>query len=271
MVADLLRDSCDGTRARGTIERRGNSLRIKVYAGVDPLTGKRLYLRESTTDEAEAERILTRLLNEVDEQRNGKTQATLQRTFEEWLQIHEVDESPRELYEGFLAHHIGPLIGDEPVARITPRTLEQFYAELRRCRAHCDGQPGRVDHRTTYPHGVPRREAQADCPAAGRRAVRRTTTSRPDAKSRSARRMSADRCRRRRARRSISRCAARWARLSGGSGSRASRGAGGGASAGCRVLREVTQPWVRSAPNGVGRRAWIRRFWLIVGMCGASV
>jgi hypothetical protein len=28
-----------------------------MYAGVDPLTGKRLYLTESTTDEAEARRI----------------------------------------------------------------------------------------------------------------------------------------------------------------------------------------------------------------------
>jgi integrase len=28
---------------------------VKVYAGIDPLTGKELYLRESTTDEAEAD------------------------------------------------------------------------------------------------------------------------------------------------------------------------------------------------------------------------
>ncbi|SFA81490.1 hypothetical protein SAMN05216266_101603 [Amycolatopsis marina] len=54
------------------IERRGNSLRVKVYAGTDPLTGRRLYLRESTTDEAEAKRIMNRFRSEVDENRNAR-------------------------------------------------------------------------------------------------------------------------------------------------------------------------------------------------------
>ena len=59
-------------RKRGEVERRGNSLRVKVYAGVDPITGKRLYLTDSTTDEKEAERIRTRLLAEVDEERHAR-------------------------------------------------------------------------------------------------------------------------------------------------------------------------------------------------------
>lgn len=56
-------------RPRGTIRRHGNSLQVIVYAGLDPVTGKRMYLRGSTTDEAEAERILTRFRAQVDEQR----------------------------------------------------------------------------------------------------------------------------------------------------------------------------------------------------------
>lgn len=35
-------------RSRGSIRRRGNSLQVLVYAGVDPLTGQRMYLSEST-------------------------------------------------------------------------------------------------------------------------------------------------------------------------------------------------------------------------------
>jgi hypothetical protein len=42
-----------------------------MYAGVDPLTGKLLCLSDSTTDEAEAQRILTRFRAEVDGQRNA--------------------------------------------------------------------------------------------------------------------------------------------------------------------------------------------------------
>ncbi|MGH3439511.1 MAG: hypothetical protein ACRDRN_24020 [Sciscionella sp.] len=40
-------------REQGTIRKRGNSLQVNVYAGLDPLAGKRLYLSASTTDEAE--------------------------------------------------------------------------------------------------------------------------------------------------------------------------------------------------------------------------
>src|SRR5205823_5085891 len=31
-------------RPKGLVEKRGNSFRVKVYAGIDPLTGRRLYL-----------------------------------------------------------------------------------------------------------------------------------------------------------------------------------------------------------------------------------
>jgi integrase len=48
-------------RQRGSIRKRGNSLQVLVYAGRDPLTGRRMYLSDSTTNEAEAQRILTRL------------------------------------------------------------------------------------------------------------------------------------------------------------------------------------------------------------------
>lgn len=47
-------------RQRGHIRRRGNSLRVLMYAGVSPLTGRELPLAESTSDESEAKRILNR-------------------------------------------------------------------------------------------------------------------------------------------------------------------------------------------------------------------
>ena len=62
--------------ARGHIRRRGGSFQVLVYAGTDPLTGKPNYLTESTRDEGQAQKILTRLLAQVDEQRNPRTKAT---------------------------------------------------------------------------------------------------------------------------------------------------------------------------------------------------
>lgn len=138
-------------RDRGSIERRGNSLRVKVYAGVDPMTGKRLYLTESTTDEKEAQRILNRSLVQVDKQRSARTKATLRVALADWLRFLEIEESTRRSYEGYIRNHIDPLLGGVPVSKITARVLEEFYAELRRCRKHCDGKPA-VDHRVDGPH-----------------------------------------------------------------------------------------------------------------------
>jgi len=125
---------------------------VLVYAGVDPLTGKDHYLTESTRDEAEAQRILTKLLNSVDEQRNPRTKATLGAAVESWLRTHEAEETTLDGYRGYVRRTILPRLGDVPIAKITPQVLEEFYADLRRCRHLCaNGEPA-VDHRTTVQH-----------------------------------------------------------------------------------------------------------------------
>lgn len=138
-------------RRRGSIRKRGNSYLVEVYAGIDPLSGKRVYLNGSTTNEREAEKILTRLLAEVDAQRHARTKGTLRTAIEEWLKVHQIDVSTREGYEAYLRRHIDPALGDQTVGKITPRLLEQFYADLRRCADRCDGGP-RIDHRVDGPH-----------------------------------------------------------------------------------------------------------------------
>src|SRR3954462_14706055 len=57
-------------RSRGEVEERsGGALRVRVYAGIDPLSGKRHYLSETVPSgpkaAREAERVRTRLLAEV--------------------------------------------------------------------------------------------------------------------------------------------------------------------------------------------------------------
>ena len=151
---------------------------VIVYAGIDPVTGKRLYLRGSTTDEGEAERILTRLCARVDERRHARTRATFRAAMEKWLRVHEMDESTRESYEMYARLHLFPVFGDEPAAAITAEMLEEFYADLRRCSRRCrNGQPA-IDHRTTAEHecrvvrhnrppGRPRKDHVHDCSTAG--------------------------------------------------------------------------------------------------------
>ena len=138
-------------RQQGGIRRRGNSFQVSVYAGEDPVTGKRLYLTGSSTNETEAKRIHRKLTAQVNEQRHSKTRATLRTTIESWLETHELEETTREGYLGYVEKHIYPVLGPEPLGRITPHVLERFYAELRRCGARCDGLPF-VEHRVDREH-----------------------------------------------------------------------------------------------------------------------
>ena len=67
-------------RPRGHIRERSNGkLQVLVYAGRDPVTGRQRYLAETVATRGEAERTLTRLLHQVDEQRNPDTRATVGR------------------------------------------------------------------------------------------------------------------------------------------------------------------------------------------------
>ena len=126
-------------------------MQVVVYVGLDPLTGRRLYLRESTTDEAEARRILTRLRAQVDEQRHAKTNASFSAAMDAWLRVHAIEESTRESYEHYARLYLYPVFGDEPVGKVTARLLEELYAELRRCSARCDGRSA-IEHRVAGPH-----------------------------------------------------------------------------------------------------------------------
>lgn len=162
-------DKAGGRRQRGMIRRRGKSFQVVVYAGIDPLTGRKIHLRESTTDEAEARRILTRLTSQVDQQRHAKTNATFRVAMEAWLRTHELEQTTRATYEQYAKTHIYPVFGEVPVGKLTTYLLEQLYAELRRCSVRCDGRP-RIEHRVDGPHEcrtVKHRRPPGRPPAAG--------------------------------------------------------------------------------------------------------
>jgi hypothetical protein len=139
-------------RQRGQIRQRGGSFQITVYAGIDPLTGKRMYLTDSANTEAAAKKLVTRLCSQVDEQRQGRTRATMSTALDSWLRTHEAESTTLDSYRGYVERTIEPAFGTVPVARISVRLLEEFYADLRRCRKRCrNGEPA-VDHRTTAAH-----------------------------------------------------------------------------------------------------------------------
>jgi integrase len=141
---------------RGRIEVRGNSLRVVVYAGLDPVTGKRTYLREliKGTDKAaekRAQKALHKLLAQVDAQRAPTSSVSFWHAVAEWMRTSELEDSTRRTYEGYIARTIAPVLGELPVRKIDARVLETFYAELRRCRTRCNGTPF-IEHKTDAEH-----------------------------------------------------------------------------------------------------------------------
>jgi hypothetical protein len=125
-------------RPRGNIEARGDSLRIRVYAGPDPVTGKPVYLRETVhgTDDAArrtARRALNRLVAEAEKARKSSSVISLGRVIDEWLRVAEHEDSTRETYLGYIERTIKPALGSMSIAKLSVRHLETLYAELRLC------------------------------------------------------------------------------------------------------------------------------------------
>ena len=101
-------ESGSGDRRRGSVRVRGGSLQVRVFAGVDPVTGRDRYLSESVkgTDRParrEAEKVMARLQAEVDGQRSAQSSVTLGYTLDEWLETLEVEDSTRYGYTGWSA------------------------------------------------------------------------------------------------------------------------------------------------------------------------
>ncbi len=151
-----------GPRSRSSRRQRGEveplpsgALRVRVYAGVDSLTGKRLYVSETVPAgpraEKEAERARVRLVGQVDDQKQPRTRATVEQLLDRYLDVLDVEPTTRARYESILRLHVRPILGDLPVGKLTGEIIDRLHAVLRRCRDHCGGRPF-VVHRVADQH-----------------------------------------------------------------------------------------------------------------------
>ncbi|GAA1249375.1 hypothetical protein GCM10009676_39850 [Prauserella halophila] len=143
-------------RGRGNIRRRGGSLQVRVYSGVDPVTGKEIYLSETVpgTDKAayrRADKVMTKLQSQVDKQRVPSTNVSFSYAIDEWLRSSDIEPTTRHAYVGYIERTIRPALGEMPVNKLSARNLETLYGELRRCRRRCDGLPY-IEHKTGDEH-----------------------------------------------------------------------------------------------------------------------
>ncbi len=161
-------------RQRGTIGwLPSGSARVKVYAGIDQLTGKKLWLRETVParatkreTEREAEKVVTKLLNQIDERRSPRTETTVNQLLDRWLEVIDIERKTRAGYVSKIEKHVRPTIGRLAVGRVRAETIESLYSQLRRCRDHCRGEKF-TQHRTAGEHICDEHSARRKCARTG--------------------------------------------------------------------------------------------------------
>lgn len=81
----------------------------------EPLTGREIRLVETIPAgpkaQAEAEKTLTQLLNQVDEKLHPRTPATLNQLLDRWVAAADVAPHTKTSYHSNVRKHIGPALG----------------------------------------------------------------------------------------------------------------------------------------------------------------
>ncbi|MFG1635634.1 tyrosine-type recombinase/integrase [Pseudonocardia alni] len=143
-------------RQKGSIDvLPSGALRVRVYAGQDPITKRRHNLVEIVPAGPHAEKqayaVRDRMLRDIEERRNPRTSATVAHLLVKHLEQFSGAPNTLQLYRGYVKNHIEPLVGRLKVGELDAEILDSFYAELRRCRIHCTGSE-LIDHRTAKRH-----------------------------------------------------------------------------------------------------------------------
>ncbi len=74
----------------------------------------------------DAEKLLTSLLGQVDEQRSPNTRATVAYLLDRWLEVTDLELTTRLTYEGYIRRSILPALGDLPLRKVTVDVLDRF-------------------------------------------------------------------------------------------------------------------------------------------------
>jgi integrase len=125
--------------------------RVRVYAGIDPVTGRERRLKRTVKTEAKAAQELANLLNAVEAGRTPEDSATMGVVLDRYLEVTDLAVSTRVTHESYIRRVIRPVLGDVKIRKIGPDSLDALYAHLRRCSRLCARLP-KVEHFADGPH-----------------------------------------------------------------------------------------------------------------------
>jgi integrase len=129
--------------ASGHLEQLpSGGFRVDVYAGTDPLTGRRLRYRRTVKTEQQARIVLGKLLEQAAEGRQPETGVTVAELLRHYMAVAELDRSTRHSYEGYIRRTILPALGPMELRKVRGPVLDMLYARLHRCGdLACSGKP----------------------------------------------------------------------------------------------------------------------------------
>jgi integrase len=121
-------------RQGGTIDALpSGALRVRVYAGADPITKRRHDLVEVIPAGPQAARLAeetrVRLLNDVYQRRHPRTNATVDQLLERHFKDADLEYNTLDTYKGYAEKHISPLLGSQKLALLDAGVVESFYAD----------------------------------------------------------------------------------------------------------------------------------------------
>jgi hypothetical protein len=123
------------------IRKRRNGLQVQVYAGRDPLTGRKRWVSRQVPGQTkrsyrEAKKIEAELLEQVDRgQHRGSSSRTVAELIERWLgwrqQVRPISPVTVANYRGAIDRYILPNLGRAKVQQVDASTIDALYEHVR--------------------------------------------------------------------------------------------------------------------------------------------
>ena len=117
----------------GHIRKRGDAWELRVYVGVDAVTGKKRYATKSIRGgKRDAERALVELAADAQRGKLSRTNTTVAELLDAWFDQASQDFSPKTVVEtrGFIDRNLRPALGTVPLTRLKAADLDRYYTRL---------------------------------------------------------------------------------------------------------------------------------------------